>query len=303
MKKRCKKCGSINVKKDWNKRWKQRYKCKDCWYVFQNSSREKGKWEIREEYSIWKQTYEQLGEKYWKSKRTISRELDKTKPKKAEIKPIATVLIIDTTYFGKRWKDSSFWVMNFRSYELKKNLLRKIVEKEEKIKYKEWIEELEKKWWEILAIVSDWRWWMRDLGKPFQLCKFHQIKTVTKYITRHPTTEAWKELREISLLLCKIRKDTVEERLNSWYYRYKDFLNEKNDEWMLIHLRVRNAYLSIKRNLEYLYTFEKYRWKFEIPTTTNSIESTFSHLKEKVWLHRWLKKERKVKLINEFLSK
>jgi hypothetical protein len=26
-------------------------------------------------------------------------------------------------------------------------------------------------------------------------------------------------------------------------------------------------------------------------------------MKQKVWLHRWLKKERKLKLINEFLGK
>ncbi len=37
--KRCKKCWSIEIKKDWFMRWKQRYKCKLCWYVFQNKTR------------------------------------------------------------------------------------------------------------------------------------------------------------------------------------------------------------------------------------------------------------------------
>ncbi len=32
--KQCKKCSSLEIKKDWFKRWKQRYKCKCCWYVF-----------------------------------------------------------------------------------------------------------------------------------------------------------------------------------------------------------------------------------------------------------------------------
>jgi hypothetical protein len=52
-----------------------------------------------------------------------------------------------------------------------------------------------------------------------------------------------------------------------------------------------------------LYVYKDYEWILEIPNTTNSLESVFSHLKQKVWLHRWLKMERNLKILAEFLSK
>jgi hypothetical protein len=55
--------------------------------------------------------------------------------------------------------------------------------------------------------------------------------------------------------------------------------------------------------LKYLYTYKDYEWIIDIPNTTNSLESTFGHMKQKVWLHRWLKKHRKLKVIEQFLWK
>lgn len=62
--KQCKKCKSKEIKKDWFMRWKQRYKCKCCWHVFQNKTRANNI-EIKEiwnDYCFWKQTYSQLSE-------------------------------------------------------------------------------------------------------------------------------------------------------------------------------------------------------------------------------------------------
>jgi hypothetical protein len=36
---------------------------------------------------------------------------------------------------------------------------------------------------------------------PIQTCQFHQVKIVTKYLTRRPKTEAGQKLREIALCL------------------------------------------------------------------------------------------------------
>ncbi len=80
--KNCSKCSSINIKKDWFKRWKQRYKCKNCWYVFQNQSRDYNTNKIWKDYSFWKQTYEQLSDKYWITKQWVQKKLDKIHIKK-----------------------------------------------------------------------------------------------------------------------------------------------------------------------------------------------------------------------------
>jgi transposase-like protein len=81
-KKRCSKCNSYTVKKDGKMRWKQRYKCTFCGYVFQNSSQTVSSAELWEEYTKWKQTYQQLSEKYWISITTIKKKLDSFEIKK-----------------------------------------------------------------------------------------------------------------------------------------------------------------------------------------------------------------------------
>jgi len=80
--KTCNKCKWIQIKKDGKMNWKQRYKCKICGYVFQNKSRVRKDKKLWDDYSFWKQTYQQLSCKYWKSVPTIQRKLDKFLVKK-----------------------------------------------------------------------------------------------------------------------------------------------------------------------------------------------------------------------------
>ena len=81
-KKRCLKCWEKRVKKDWKMRWKQRYKCIFCGYVFQNASKKVCKDQLWNEYIWWRQTYQQLSEKYKISIRTIQKRLDEVIVKK-----------------------------------------------------------------------------------------------------------------------------------------------------------------------------------------------------------------------------
>jgi len=66
--------------------------------------------------------------------------------------------------------------------------------------------------------------------------------------------------------------------------------------------RIRSAYRSLKSNLPYLFTWYD-NMDLKIPNTTNSLEGTFSNLKNKIRVHAGLKKHRKMKLINELLKK
>jgi hypothetical protein len=77
-----------------------------------------------------------------------------------------------------------------------------------------------------------------------------------------------------------------------------------NSKWKeyYIHRKTRSAYFSLKRNLKYLFIYQEYLWELDIPNTTNGIESLFSHIKYKVNLHRWLRKDRKLKLICSLLN-
>ncbi len=193
--------------------------------------------------------------------------------------------------------------MVFRSHDLKKNLLWKEVKWETLQAYKDGIKYLQGQWWTINAIVCDGKKWLLWLDMPVQMCIFHQKQIMKRYITQRPKLEANKELQDISWLIWSIRKATIQEWLDDRYRRYKIFLWEKNDSGNYVHTRTRKAYRSLNHNLPYLYTFSDYEWIIDIPKTTNSIESVFSHMKQKVWLHRWLRKDRKLKLIDEFLWK
>ncbi len=188
--------------------------------------------------------------------------------------------------------------MVFRSYELKKNLLRKEVKRETLAEYKSWIEELENKWWIILAIVCDWKKWLLKLNKPVQMCLFHQQAILRRYLTKNPILDENKELKDIGSMIWKIRKDTLKLMLEDRYSRNKQFLNEKNDKKKYIHERTRKAYKSIINNLDNLYIFKDYEWKIEFPSTSNCLESLFSRLKQRVRIHRWFKKSFQAERLN-----
>ena len=195
--------------------------------------------------------------------------------------------------------------MVFRSYELKKNLLRKEVPRENKKDYIDWIHELQQQWWIIKAIVSDWKkevLWAKP-WIPSQMCHFHQKQIVQRYITQNPILEANIELKDIAESIGKFSKEWLKSLLDDRYRRYQKFLKERNLNWKLVHIRTKQAYNSIIHNLKYLYTYKDYEWIIEIPSTTNSLESTFSRLKTYLWVHRWLTKERKLKFIFSYLQK
>lgn len=299
----CKNCGLKEIIKFWKKRWKQRYKCKNCNYIFVNSNRNTQIGiEIYKDFSFHKQTYKELSEKYNISLKTVQKKLDEYIITKTDLIPQEIVLLIDTTYF---W---DIWVMAFKDSKTKKILKIKLVKSENYFSYKFWFDELIEEWWKIKAIVCDWKrwllWWFWDI--PTQMCNYHQVAIVTRYITKTPRLEANKELRSVTLLLSQTDKETFEYELNNWYVKYCDFLKEKakDENWKCyyIHKRTRSAYFSLKRNLKYLFIWYDYIWMVDIPKTTNWLEWFFSHLKTKIRIHRWLKKERKIKLIFALLN-
>jgi len=304
-KKTCKKCNSKNIKKDWRMRGKQRYKCKDCKHLFQNKSRKLYKVNINKlyyRYSKGKQTYKELAREFNISIKTVQKYLDLYEIQEKTIASKEIVLLIDTTYFG------SFWLMLFKDAKSKKILHYKIVDYETNQAYKEWILELEQQWWIIKAIVSDGRRWLLGWfdNIPTQMCQFHQKQIVRRYLTLNPILKPNIELRKIVNVLHMTDKNSFSLWLNKWYEKNKNFLNEKsiNLKWKtyFIHKKTRSAYFSLKKHLKYLFIYQDYLWKLEIPNTTNSLESYFWHIKDKIRLHRGLKKKRKIKLIISLLN-
>lgn len=210
---------------------------------------------------------------------------------------------MDTTYFGRK-----FGVMLFKDAYTGENLLKYYVKNETNAKYKEGLDALTDKGFVIVGIVCDGRKGLFNLYPyiPTQMCQFHQVAIIRRYITKKPKTIAAKELKTLVSLLCKTDKESFIGGLQEWHNKWEDFLKErsinpKTNKSSYTHRRLRSAYNSLKNNLVWLFTWYDYM-DLKIPNTTNAIDGHFSDLKNKLRNHNGLCEANKKKFIDEFLK-
>lgn len=257
------------------------------------------------EYSEGKQTYAQLAASYGCSIKTIQRKLDKVKisGEQSRAHPGEIVVLMDTTYFGR-----SFGVMLFKDAASGENLFKQYVKYETNRLYADGIAHLKERGFTIRAIVCDGRKGLFSLfdGIPIQMCQFHQVAIITRYLTRRPKSKAAQELRSLALMLAKTSKETFTNKLASWFDKWKPFLDERTKseqtgKSFFTHRRLRSATRSLRTNLTWLFTYQD-NPDLKIPNTTNSIDGHFADLKNKLRCHNGLSKIRKMKFIDEFFK-
>lgn len=139
-----------------------------------------------------------------------------------------------------------------------------------------------------------------------QLCQFHFTKTMTRYLTKKPKTAAGRALRFLALNAKRMNEESFTEALDVWHEKYEVFLAEKTvtiqtGRWQYTHRNVRSAYRTATHWLPYLFTCKKFP-ELNIPNTTNTLDGTFSHVKNKVNVHRGLNDETKRKMIALILN-
>jgi hypothetical protein len=254
-------------------------------------------------YLIGKQTYTQLASQYYCSTKTIQRMLDKVLILKRKEFSCVAVVIMDTTYFGR-----GFGVMVFKNSLDGVILYKQYVRYETNALYLSGISEISRRGIDIQAIICDGRQGLFGLfcDIPMQMCQFHMIQIVLRYLTRKPKTQAAIELKKLTLKLTKQTKDEFVNSLGNWHLRWSDFLNERSQssstgKTYYTHKRLRSAYLSLKRHLPYLFIFQDYP-DLQIPNTTNALDGQFADLKNKLRNHNGLSKERKMKFIDGFFK-
>ena len=138
------------------------------------------------------------------------------------------------------------------------------------------------------------------------MCHFHQKQITKRYLTSNPKLEASQELKEITTTLADTNEQMFTKQLTVWYETWKDFLKEKTidpetSKWHYTHKKLRSAYRSLKTNLPYLFTYQRYP-ELNIPNTTNSLDGYFNVLKSKLNVHRGLSKKRAKKVVIELLK-
>jgi hypothetical protein len=235
---------------------------------------------------------------------TIHRHLYKEyKEDLPELSISKVVLLMDATYWGR-----SFGVIILKDSISGHVMWYKFISKKETIAdYEEGINWLKERKCEILAIVSDGLRGLREHFPEykFQLCQFHQIMTVRTKLTLHPKLEASQELLALSRTLCSTDKDSFIGAFNEWEQKWLEFLKERTEgadgKSHYVHKDLRSAYLSLKRNMPWLWTWYDYP-NLKIPNTNNALESLNADLKAKLNLHKGISKERRKVFIQDFLK-
>lgn len=220
-------CGSRSTKKNGTFRGKQRFKCFDCGRQFiYRKSLDVDK--LYNDYLFGKQTIRQLSIYYGISESTVRRKLSLKRSTRIISRDKNVVVLMDTTYWGRK-----FGVVVMKDSLSGKILWRKFIYGKETLSdYKEGVYWLVLNNFKIEGIVCDGLRGMFQMFSKYkvQMCQFHQLQIVRRYLTRTPELEASKELLSIANLLCHTDKESFIGLFEEWYIKWPEFLKERTKD-------------------------------------------------------------------------
>jgi hypothetical protein len=224
-------------------------------------------------------------------------------------------LVMDVTYFINKSSNTEIGLLLFRGKEINsnnyQNILRIHLYKSETVAdYIKGIQAIRLAGYSIKSFTVDNKSGLiKRLTRlyptiPIQLCLFHFVKAVNKYLTRNPKNNCDKEIKSLLLKLKSgINSNQFAELLIQLIQTNITYLQVRNYKGEYLHRDTSiSALNSITRNMNYIFTKERYPYLL-IPNTTNSMEGGFGHLKPKVILHRGLSDNRKKQMIDTLLLK
>ena len=102
--------------------------------------------------------------------------------------------------------------------------------------------------------------------------------------------------------MSKSDKDTFIKTLEIWEDKWALFLKERTTDpntgkSRYVHKKLRSAWLSIRRNMPYLFVFQDYT-ELNMPNTNNALEGTFTALKNSLRNHNGMSKENRKRFID-----
>lgn len=209
-------------------------------------------------------------------------------------------LLIDATFFGREYGYLCF-------HDTKRIIYFSEIKTETVADLVSGLLDIKQAGYRIASVTIDGRrGYYRNLRKilgniPIQMCIFHQKAIVRRYITDKPKSACGMELKELMATLCHPDHQKFIDRFSALQEKYKYFLAERNLTGGYKHGRIKAAFRSIDDTMPYIFTYRDVRWA-NIPPTINHLEGAFSHLKEKISIHRGLSKQRKKNAIRFILK-
>ena len=231
-------------------------------------------------------TIAQLAVQYGRSEEWVRTKLRQHPVKMPVQAPRLTVIVMDVTYFGP-WGVLVAIDPNART-ERGENLVLYyafLEGSERTVHYQTALDTLEEMGYTVTGATIDGRRGVRELlahrGIPAQYCQFHQLQTITRCLTRRPYLPQNRRLRSIAL--------------------YGDWLKQKDDEGRFVHPRTRRAYFSLRRNLPYLFVYQR-ATHVSIPNTTNALDGRFGVWKSMLHRHRGCSRVLKTKILRSLFA-
>ena len=297
---KCPACKGTHTVKNGKRQGVQLYVCKECGYQFRNDNRVdiNALWSL---YQDGKQTMAELAEKHRISQSTIKRRI-----REVTIgwdQPSLTgsgFLHLDTTYWGHNWG-----VLLGLDEETGLPLYVAFIGHERVQDYIDAVRSIEQRGYCIRGIVIDG---MQSLFSEFsaykiQMCQFHMMEIVKRYLTKRPKLIAARELKELVGSLTTRQKNEFEDEYRKWKERWGNTLNRrttlKSGKTQFTHKRLRSAMHSVDFYLPYLFTYQQPECK-GMPNTNNKIEGTFTDLKKNLNNHSGMSKENRKRFISGF---
>jgi hypothetical protein len=315
--KSCPLCYCTNVNKHGVTRGRQRYQCRDCYSTWMGVPRpQRFRNKLWRQYAFEGRSIAWLSETYHKSPGFIRKELGAYEAYDAFPRTRNVTVVMDVTYFG------SWGVLvvidpyaNVGKAHNRILYWTTIEGTERTLDYEVATDTLEAMGYGVKAAVIDGRRGVRQMlerkGIPVQQCQFHQLQTITQCLTRRPKLIQNRELRAIALTLTKTTKLEFESKLNAWHERHGTWLKERYVEpqtgrTRYQHDRTRRAYFSLRRNLDYLFTFQDEALAaagVRVPNTTNALDGRFGVWKRQLKQHNGCSKARKTKILRSLFSR
>ncbi len=258
---------------------------------------------IFERYVDKRQTLRDLASEYGKSINWVRNKIRAAQALRKDVKPDGYTFVADATFFER-----TDGYLIYRIPEIQKNVYFTSIMFETIYEYQKGRIRVQDQSFKIRAITLDGRPGVRNLFNdiPVQMCHFHQKQIIQRYLTLNPKLEAGMELKAIADTLTYTTEPEFTAKFTVWCAKWESFLKERTTKpvtgrWCYTHKRVRSARHSIKNNLPYLFTYLAYP-ELNIPNTTNSLDGSFSWLKQKLGIHRGHTDELRDKIIEHILG-
>lgn len=220
--------------------------------------------------------------------------------------PRPVCIVMDVTYFGS-WGVLVVIDPNARSERENLVLYYAFLEGSERtIHYETALDTLEAMGYVITGATIDGRRGVRELlearGIPAQYCHFHQLQTITRCLTKRPYLPQNRALRSIALSLPTTTEARLTSELDAWYEAHAAWLKQKEPQTdRYVHPRTRRAYFSLRRNLPYLFAYQRAA-HLSLPNTTNALDGRFGVWKGMLHRHRGCSRRLKTKILRSLFA-